>query len=161
MSVSESGHGVRALLPGEACGPVLKLTEALNAWGGLDPDTGVIVHHSHPQRGRSLAGHVLVMPESRGSGTNAQVFAQAWATGHGPLAVVLAAPDYVLCVGAVVSRELYGVHCPVVVAGETVYGAITDGDVLEVTATESAGALKLSPAPGVPTGGSALRPRFR
>ncbi len=83
------------------------------------------------------------MPESRGSGTNAQVFAQAWATGNGPAAVVLAAADYVLCVGAVVSRELYGVHCPVVVANATSYAGLTSGDIVAVCATESEGTLQI------------------
>ena len=130
---------------------MLKLTEPLNAWGGLDPDTGVIVHHSHPQRGSSVAGRVLVMPESRGSGTNAQVFAQAWANGNGPAAVVLAAADYVLCVGAVVGRELYGVHCPVVVATANSYAGLTSGDIVAVCATESEGTLQILARRTAPT----------
>ncbi len=124
------------LVSGEASGRALKLAEPLNAWGGLDPTTGEIVHHSHPQRGQSLAGRVLVMQESRGSGTNAQVFAQAWANGCGPLAVVLAAADFVLCVGAVVSQELYAVQCPVVVLDADDYNAIDDGDVVVVHARD-------------------------
>lgn len=132
------------LVPGTASGRALKLTEPLNAWGGLDPDTGVIIHHSHPQRGQSIAGHVLVMQESRGSGTNAQVFAQAWANGKGPLAVVLAAPDFVLCVGAVVSDELYGVACPVVVLGAGDYDDVVDGDVVAVRADETAAAVLIA-----------------
>jgi predicted aconitase with swiveling domain len=137
MPASDVTVRAATMLPGAACGQTLKLTEPLNAWGGLDPATGVIVHHSHPQRGRSLAGRVLVMQESRGSGTNAQVFAQAWANGNGPLAVVLATPDYVLCVGAVVSRELYGTACPVVVVATDHYEAIADGDIVAVAADDT------------------------
>jgi uncharacterized protein len=137
MPASDVTVRATTMLSGAACGQTLKLTEPLNAWGGLDPATGVIVHHSHPQRGRSLAGRVLIMPESRGSGTNAQVFAQAWANGNGPLAVVLAAPDYVLCVGAIVSRELYGTACPVVVVDTDHYDAIADGDIVAVSADDT------------------------
>jgi len=64
MTGSEGGHPVRVLLTGCGEGVVLTLSEPLNAWGGLDPGTGIINHHSHPQRGRSVAGKVLVMPES-------------------------------------------------------------------------------------------------
>ena len=145
MRRSDDAMQVRCLLPGTGHGTVLKLTEPLNAWGGLDPDSGVIVHRSHPQRGQCVAGRVLVMPQSRGSGTNAQVLAQAWANGRGPLAVVLGAPDYVLCVGAVVSRELYGVHCPVVVATANSYAGLTSGDIVAVCATESKGTLQILP----------------
>jgi predicted aconitase with swiveling domain len=136
MRRSDHEMTVTGLLPGTARGPVLKLTEPLNAWGGLDAESGVIVHHSHPQRGQCVAHRVLVMPQSRGSGTNAQVFAQAWANGHGPVAVVLGAPDYVLCVGAVVSRELYGVICPVVVADPAAYDTLRDGDEVTVAAAD-------------------------
>ncbi len=122
------------LVSGDASGRAITLAEPLNAWGGLDPSTGEIIHHSHPQRGQSLAGRVLVMQESRGSGTNAQVFAQAWANGCGPRAVVLATADFVLCVGAVVSQELYAVQCPVVVLDAADYNAIAEGDAIVVHA---------------------------
>jgi uncharacterized protein len=137
MPATEQAMPATTLVGGNGRGEALKLTEPLNAWGGLDPDTGIIVHHSHPQRGQSLAGRVLVMQESRGSGTNAQVFAQAWANGNGPLAVILAAPDYVLCVGAVVANELYQVGCPVVVADADCYATLADGDFIAVAAYET------------------------
>jgi predicted aconitase with swiveling domain len=116
-------------------GTTLVLSEPLNAWGGLDPTSGRIVHHSHPQRGADVTGRVLVLEETRGSGTNAQVLAQTWAEGHGPVAVVLARADYVLCVGAVVSQELYGVSCPVVVLDDEHHGMLTDGLHVEVDAS--------------------------
>ncbi len=142
---------VTCLLAGTARGVVLKLTEPLNAWGGLDADSGVIVHHSHPQRGQCVAGRVLVMPQTRGSGTNAQVFAQAWANARGPLAVVLCAPDYVLCAGAVVGRELYNVTCPVVIADPAVYDALSDGDEVTVASTDDHATVRIdAPASGKP-----------
>jgi predicted aconitase with swiveling domain len=135
MRASERLSGT-TLVAGAARGRTVKLTEPLNAWGGLDPETGVIVHHSHPQRGVCLANRILVMQESRGSGTNAQVFAQAWANGNGPLAVLLAVPDYVLCAGAVVSQELYDVTCPVVVLDAGDYDQLADGDLVTIAADD-------------------------
>jgi uncharacterized protein len=148
---SDRTFEVECLLPGDAAGTALKLSEPLNAWGGLDPETGVIVHHSHPERGQSIAGRVLVMPESRGSGTNAQIFAQAWASGHGPLAVVLGSPDFVLCVGAVVSNELYGTGCPIVIAEPRGYASIETGDSIVVRANEAGATIRVSGV-GVQTG---------
>ncbi|HEX6130994.1 MAG TPA: DUF126 domain-containing protein, partial [Actinomycetota bacterium] len=58
------GRGVRArgraLVAGEAEGPVLALDEPLSFWGGLDAATGKVVDPHHPQRGRAAAGAVLV-----------------------------------------------------------------------------------------------------
>src|SRR5438105_5764191 len=104
----------RTLHAGVGRGPVLELSEPLNLWGGLDPRTGQIVHPQHPQRGHSIANTVLLMPASRGSGTNAQIFAHVCGLGNAPAAVVLTAQDFVLLAGAVVARKLYAIRCPVV-----------------------------------------------
>jgi predicted aconitase with swiveling domain len=104
-------HG-RGLIDGTAHAEVLHLDEPLNVWGGLDPTTGVIVHRLHPQYGRCITGTVLVLAETRGSGTNAQVVAEAMANGVGPAAVVLGRPDTVLVAGLVIGRELYGQVSP-------------------------------------------------
>ena len=57
----------RVLVAGEAKGSALVLDEPLSLWGGLDPTTGSIVEASHPQRGASVTGRILVMPSGRGS----------------------------------------------------------------------------------------------
>lgn len=135
---SEQRYSGSPLVAGRATGTALVLTEPLNAWGGLDPSTGHIVHHSHPQKGADVTGAVLVLEETRGSGTNAQVLAQTWSEGHGPAAVILARPDYVLCVGAVVSRELYDVTCPVVVLDEEDHRSIPQGARIDVDVSADA-----------------------
>ena len=152
---SEQVWGAAPLVPGHGAGTTLVLSEPLNAWGGLDPTTGLIVHHSHPQRGADITGMVLVLEETRGSGTNAQVLAQTWAEGHGPVAVVLARPDYVLCVGAVVSQELYGVTCPVVVLDGEHHGTLTDGLHVEVDASAESATVTVRERPPI-SGRSAI-----
>jgi predicted aconitase with swiveling domain len=129
---------VETLIPGRASGVALKLAEPLNVWGGLDPRTGRIDHPSHPQFGVSIAGKVLVLPHTRGSGTNAQVIAEAVGHGKGPCGVVLATADFVLCAGLIVGAELYGARCPVVTAAARDYARIRDGARVAITANEGA-----------------------
>lgn len=57
------------------------------------------------------------MPHGRGSSSASSVLAETLRQGHGPSALVMSEPDSILLVGAVVAAELYGVACPVVVAG--------------------------------------------
>jgi predicted aconitase with swiveling domain len=109
------------LVPGRASGPVLVLAEPLSLWGGVDPAGGVIVDPRHPDRGRSIAGHVLVMPAGRGSSSSSSVLAELLRAGVGPLGIVLGALDEILVVGAVVARELYGAECPVILLGGADY----------------------------------------
>ncbi len=104
------------LVGGEAEGEVLALGEALSFWGGVDPRTGLIVDVHHPQRGASVRGRVLAMPSGRGSSSSSSVLAEAIRAGTGPAAIVLAEPDPIVALGAIVARELYGTAVPVVVS---------------------------------------------
>ena len=55
-----SGIEGTPLVPGEASGPVLALDEPLSFWGGLEPETGLIIDRRHPQLGACVTGAVLV-----------------------------------------------------------------------------------------------------
>jgi predicted aconitase with swiveling domain len=105
----------RTLVPGEAHGLALVLTEPLSFWGGLDPATGVIVDVHHPQRGAVVTGTVLVMPGGRGSSSSSSVLAEAIRAGTAPAAIVLAEPDPIIALGAIVALELYGASIPIAV----------------------------------------------
>jgi predicted aconitase with swiveling domain len=56
------------------------------------------------------------MPSGRGSSSSSSVLAEAIRCGTGPAGIVLAEPDPILVVGALVAARLYGLACPVVVA---------------------------------------------
>lgn len=101
----------RLLTPGPAEGPVLSLDEPLSFWGAFEPRTGVILDVHHPQRGACVTGTVLVMSETRGSGSAPGAIAEAIRLGTAPAAIVLAEPDINLAVGAEVAAALYGRRC--------------------------------------------------
>lgn len=106
----------RTLVPGTARGPALVLNLALSFWGGVDPETGLIIDASHPERGHSVAGRLLVMPAARGSSSSSYVVAEVLRVGKGPAGIVLGEPDPILPVGVIVAHTLYGIVCPIVVA---------------------------------------------
>jgi len=108
----------RSMVPGEAQGDVLCLDEPLSFWGGLDPETGRITDRHHPQLDESVVGRVLVMPSGRGSSSASSALCEAIRAGTGPAAIVMAEPDEIIALGAVVADELYGRLVPVVVLAE-------------------------------------------
>lgn len=108
------------------------LDEPLSMWGGLDPHSGRIIDRRHPQVGETVTGRILVMPTGRGSSSAASVIAEAIRLRTAPAAIVMAHPDDILLVGAVVAEELYGITCPVVVVDRIRFAAIATGDVLTV-----------------------------
>lgn len=119
-----------ALVPGGASGTALVLGEPLSFWGGLDPATGEIVDHHHPQSGSVVTGRILVMPSGRGSSSSSTVLAEAIRAGTAPAGVVLREPDGIVALGAIVAEELYGRTMPVVVVDAT--AAITTGAVVAI-----------------------------
>ena len=103
----------RMLGGGAAEGPVLSLDEPLSFWGAFEPKTGVILDVHHPQRGACVKDTVLVMTETRGSGSAPGAIAEAIRRGTAPAAIILAEPDINVAVGAEVAATLYGRHCVV------------------------------------------------
>jgi predicted aconitase with swiveling domain len=101
------------LHPGRAEGPVLRLDAPLSLWGGFDPATGAIIDFHHPQRGQILTDRIVLMEESRGSGTAPGAIAEAIRRGTAPLAIILVRPDINLAVGAMVASTLYGRDCAI------------------------------------------------
>jgi len=111
------------LIPGHARGPTLVLDEPISFWGGVDENTGRVIDTRHPQLGASVAGTVLVLRCGRGSSSSSSVLAECLRNGVGPAAIVLAEPDPILALGALVASELYGTEIPVVVLGTAAYAA--------------------------------------
>lgn len=109
------------LKSGGAQGPVLALDEPLSFWGAFEPRTGVILDVHHPQRGRCVTGTILLMRESRGSGSAPGAIAEAIRLGTAPAAIILIAPDVNLAIGAEVAETLYGKCCPVLAVAAADY----------------------------------------
>ena len=98
---------------GIAQGPVLLLDEPLSFWGAFDPRSGIILDIHHPQRGQNLKGKILMMLESRGSGSAPGGLAEAIRLRTAPAGIILVRPDINLAIGAAVAETLYGKPCPV------------------------------------------------
>jgi uncharacterized protein len=136
--MTRSGHSSslagRPLFAGDAAGPALVLEAPLSLWGGLDPRTGQISDHHHPQLGATMTGRILVMPSGRGSSSSSSVLAEAIRLGTAPLGILLAEPDEILVLGALVAEHLYERTCPILVLPEGARGAIATGDQVAVSA---------------------------
>ncbi len=101
----------RLLTPGQAEGPVLSLDEPLSFWGAFEPRTGIILDVHHPQRGACVTNCILVMTETRGSGSAPGAIAEAIRRGTAPAAILMVRPDINLAVGAEVAAALYTRQC--------------------------------------------------
>jgi uncharacterized protein len=126
----------RSLVVGRADGVPLALDDPLSFWGGVDPTTGAIIDVHHPQAGAHLAGRVLVLPTGRGSSSSSSVLAEIIRHGVGPVAILLAFPDPIIAVGALVAFELYGIATPVATIDPEAYRACRTARRIDVAVDE-------------------------
>lgn len=93
----------------------LRLDEPLGFWGGLDPQSGVIIDKNHPQYGESIAGRVLILERTRGSTSSPGTLVEAIRLGNGPAKIVVGEPDMTIISAVFVARALYDIDVPVVI----------------------------------------------
>ncbi len=125
---------------GSAQGPILLLDEPLSFWGAFDPRSGVIIDIHHPQRGQSLKGRILMMLESRGSGSAPGGLAEAIRLGTAPAGIILVQPDINLAIGAAVAETLYGRACPVLAVTALEFQDLSKAAYLHIAPDGSIGA---------------------
>ncbi len=103
------------LVDGRAEGPLLFSDTGLSFWGGVDPETGIVIDHAHPLHGSCLAGAVLAMPGGRGSCTGSAVLLQLIVNGLAPAAMVFSQREDILTLDVIVAEEVYGRSLPIAV----------------------------------------------
>ena len=117
----------------EASGAVLVSPEGVSFWGGVDPDSGVVVDAHHPLRGQSVAGKVLLMPTSRGSCSGSGVLLQLALNGCAPAALVFREAEDVLTLGAVIAGEMFDKPLPVLRLGASDYARLAGARKARIT----------------------------
>jgi predicted aconitase with swiveling domain len=117
----------RVFVAGVAEGEILRLSEPLSLWGGLNPDTGEITDQHHPDSGKNVTGHILVMSMGRGSSSASSVLLEAVRQKTAPSSIILAEMDGILVLGAVVAREIYEIDLPVLVVNPDDYDLLQSG----------------------------------
>ena len=101
------------LLPGPAAAATaLALTAPISFWGGVDPKSGLVADPRHPEKGQSIAGKVLFVPETVGSSSAAAILLELVHAKRAPAAIVLHEPDAILLLGLIVAKEM-GLDTPI------------------------------------------------
>uniref|UniRef100_A0A7S3SIT8 Aconitase X catalytic domain-containing protein n=1 Tax=Emiliania huxleyi TaxID=2903 RepID=A0A7S3SIT8_EMIHU len=137
----------REIVGGAAEGRVLYADTGLSFWGGCDPQTGVIVDHTHPLHNECVCGRVLAIPNGRGSCTGSQVVLELLLNGVAPAALLLRTPDVILSLGVIVAEELFGHSIPIVSLGDSFDRLEAHTHAAVAGSTVICGAGPLPPAP--------------
>jgi len=116
----------------DAKAEVLTCQEGLSFWGGVDPDTGVIIDAHHSDYRVSLAGRIVLMPTSRGSCSGSGVLLQLARNGSAPAALVFREAEDILTLGAMIAARLFDRPVAVLRLAPMVYDALSEADVAEI-----------------------------
>jgi predicted aconitase with swiveling domain len=117
----------RSICAGKAVGEALVTTMGISFFGGVDPDTGVIVERGHPLEGQCLAGKVLVFPTGKGSTVGSYTLYRLKANGLAPAAIVNAECEPITAVGCIIAEIPCVDHIPLA-ALETGMCLAVDGE---------------------------------
>ena len=96
-------HG-RKIYQGRVQGEALVTSMGISFFGGVDPDTGVVVEKGHELEGQSISGKVLVFPTGKGSTVGSYTLYRLKREGLAPLAIVNAECETITAVGCIISE---------------------------------------------------------
>ncbi|MBN1180013.1 MAG: DUF126 domain-containing protein [Anaerolineae bacterium] len=94
----------RRIYPGRVEGEVLATSMGISFFGGVDPETGVVVERGHALEGQSISGKVLVFPTGKGSTVGSYTLYRLKLGGKAPLAVVNRECETITAVGCIIAE---------------------------------------------------------
>lgn len=94
----------RVIKAGWAEGEALVSPEPMGFFGGVDPQTGVVLELGHALQGQCVAGRVLVFPTGKGSTVGSYILYRLKKNGVAPAAMVNAESEPIVAVGAIISE---------------------------------------------------------
>ncbi len=97
----------RAICPGITAGVALVSAMGISFFGGVDPQSGIIVEKGHDLEGRSVAGMILVFPTGKGSTVGSYTLYRLSKAGIAPKAILNAECEPITAVGCI----LAGIPC--------------------------------------------------
>ena len=94
----------RQIYKGKAQGEALVTTMGISFFGGVDPDTGIVVEKGHELEGTSIAGKILVFPTGKGSTVGSYTIKRLKDNGSAPKAIVNIECETITAVGCIIAE---------------------------------------------------------
>ena len=94
----------RTIFTGQAEGRALVTRQGISFFGGVDPETGIVVERGHALEGQSIAGKVLVFPSGKGSTVGSYTLYRLKQAGIAPAAIINAECETITAVGCIIAE---------------------------------------------------------
>jgi len=94
----------RSIYTGRVSGEALATVMGISFFGGVDPESGVVIERDHDLEGKSIAGKVLVFPTGKGSTVGSYTLFRLKRAGNAPLAIINAECETITAVGCIIAE---------------------------------------------------------
>jgi len=94
----------RKIFQGKAEGEALVTSMGISFYGGVDPESGVIVEKDHELEGQSISGKILVFPTGKGSTVGSYTLYRLKLGGIAPVAIINSECETITAVGCIISE---------------------------------------------------------
>jgi predicted aconitase with swiveling domain len=96
-------HG-RTIFHGTTLGEALVSMQPISFFGGVDPDSGIVVEHGHPLEGQSISGKILIFPTGKGSTVGSYTLYRLKMNGLAPRAILNVECETIIAVGCIIAE---------------------------------------------------------
>ena len=94
----------RKIFKGTTKGKTIVTKDGISFYGGIDPDTGIVVEVGHELEGQSVSGKILVFPTGKGSTVGSYTMYRMKKNNTAPLAIINEKIDTIVAVGCIISE---------------------------------------------------------
>jgi hypothetical protein len=94
----------RTIFSGQASGVSLVTSQGISFFGGVDPDTGIVVERGHELEGQCIAGRVLIFPTGKGSTVGSYTLYRLKHNGLAPAAIINRTCETITAVGCIIAE---------------------------------------------------------
>ena len=94
----------RIIYKGKAEGEALVTSMPISFYGGVDPNTGIVLEKGHELNGQSVKGKILVFPQGKGSTVGSYTLYRMKKNDTAPAAMINRETETIIAVGAIISE---------------------------------------------------------
>ncbi len=94
----------RIIYKGKAEGEALVTSMPISFYGGVDPNTGIVLEKGHELQGQSVKGKILVFPQGKGSTVGSYTLYRMKKNGTAPAGMINKETETIVAVGAIISE---------------------------------------------------------
>ncbi|MCL2134668.1 MAG: DUF126 domain-containing protein [Candidatus Bathyarchaeota archaeon] len=94
----------RIIYKGKVEGEALVTNMPISFYGGVDPNTGVVIEKGHELEGISIKNKILVFPQGKGSTVGSYTLYRMKKNGTAPKGMINKETETIVAVGAIISE---------------------------------------------------------